>query len=80
MPGVAVDRRARELPDEYRRKVKETDRVNGRVPEGVKGPVENKLEDFGDLLCLVVVAFGEASEYLHHLIGIASCGSSTKSL
>ena len=64
----AVDRRARELPAEYRRKARETDRVYGRVPEGIKGPVENKLDEFGDLLCLVVGAFGEVSEDLHYLI------------
>ena len=40
----------------------------GGVPEGVKGPVESKLEEYGDLLCLVVGAFGEVSEDLHYLI------------
>ena len=59
-----MDRRARELPAEYCRKARETD----RVPEGVKGPVERKLEGFGDLLCLVVGAFGEVSEDFHFLI------------
>ena len=39
-----------------------------RVQEGVKGPVESKLEEFGDLLCLVVGAFGEVSEDMHYLI------------
>ena len=56
------------MPAEYRRKARVADRLYGRVPEGVKGPVESKLEEFGDLLCLVVGAFGEVSNDLHHLI------------
>ena len=63
-----MERRARELQAEYRRKARETDRVYGGVPEGVTGPVERKLNEFGDLLCLVVGAFGEVSDDLHHLI------------
>ena len=38
------------------------------MQEGTKGPVEKRLEDFGDLLGLVVGAFGEVSEDLHLLI------------
>ena len=35
---------------------------------GTQGPVERKLEEFGDLMGLVVGAFGEVSEDFHHLI------------
>ena len=36
--------------------------------EGVIGPVENKLRQYGDIQGLVVGAFGEGSEDLHNLV------------
>ena len=35
-----------------------------------KGPVERRLEEFGELLGLVFGAWGEASESVHHLVQI----------
>ena len=49
------------------------------MPEGVKRPVERKLEEFGDLLCLVVGAFGEVSDDLHYLTNILAESSVQKS-
>ena len=49
------------------KKARDTDRVYGGVEEGV-GPVENKLQQYGDILGLVVGAFGEGSEDLHSFI------------
>ena len=51
-PGVrdkAVDKRARLLQGEYRKKAKDTDRKYGGTEEGIVGPVENKLRQFGDI-------------------------------
>ena len=66
----AVDRRARLLSGEYRRKAKDVDRLYVGTPEGEVGPVQRKLEEYGDLQGLVVGAFGEGSEDLHHLVQV----------
>ena len=42
--------------------------------EGVTGPVERKLGEYGEILGLVVGAFGEGSEHLHNLVqSLAEC-------
>ena len=66
--GKAVDRRANLIQGEYRRKAREADRISGDRDEETMGPVERKLLQFGDLLGLVVGAYGEGSEDLHSLI------------
>ena len=67
--GKAVDKRARLLQGEYRRKARNADRVYGGHPDKTQaGPVERKLLHYGDLFGLVVGAFGEASEDMHTLI------------
>ena len=63
----AVDKRARLLQGEYKKKAKDVDRQYGGTREGI-GPVENKLIQYGDLQGLVVGAFGEGSEDLHGLV------------
>ena len=56
------------LQNEYRRKAREADRVyGGRNPDEI-GPVERKLLQFGEVIGLVVGAFGEGSEDLHELV------------
>ena len=64
----AVDKRAKMLQAEYRKKAKDTDRKYGGTEEGIIGPVENKLRQYGDIQGLVVGAFGEGSEDLHSLV------------
>ena len=64
----AVDRRARALNGEYRVKAIGVDRQYGGVAEGVLGPVQRKLESFGDIKGLVFGAFGEGSEDVHSLV------------
>ena len=56
-----VDKRAKLLQGEYKKKARDTDRKYGGTAEGTTGPVENKLLQFGDLQGLVVGAFGEGS-------------------
>ena len=66
----AVDRRANLLPGEYRKKARDVDRRYVGTPEGEVGPVERKLEQYGDLQGLVVGAFGEGSDDLHNLVQV----------
>ena len=65
-----VDKRARLLPSEYRRKAKNIDRDLLQNPDGQVGPVEHQLSQYGDLLGLVVGAWGEGSEDLHSLVKV----------
>ena len=58
------------MQGEYNKKAKAADRLYGGVEEGIVGPVENKLLQYGDLQGLVVGAFGEGSEDLHKLIQV----------
>jgi hypothetical protein len=73
-PGVrqrvfkrAVDRRAGNLMDEYREKADNMDQLLGE--EG-QGRVRRKLDQFGDLLGLVVGRFNEVSNDVNNLIEI----------
>ena len=58
------------MEGEYRKKAKDVDRnFGGFVAMGkMEGPVEKKLQEFGDLRGLVFGAFAEASEDVHGLI------------
>ena len=64
----AVDKRANLLQGEYRRKAREADRLGGDHDVQEMGPVERKLLQYGNLVGLVVGAFGEGSEDLHSLV------------
>ena len=66
--GKAVDRRARLLHGEYKRKARDADQVYGNHSNEGAGPVERKLSQYGELVGLVVGAFGEGSEDLHNLV------------
>ena len=63
-----MDRRARTLNSEYLDKAKLVDRQYGEVQEGTVGPVQRKLESFGEVKGLVFGAFGEGSEDVHTLV------------
>ena len=63
-----TDKRANGLQREYRKKAKKVDQEVLGVEEQQKGPVEKRLEEFGDLLGLCFGAWGEASEGVHHLV------------
>ena len=70
-PGSQVrgtDKRAQQLPAEYRRKAKTVDQEVIGVDRATRGPVERRLEEFGDLLGLCFGAWGEASEGVHQLV------------
>ena len=70
----AMDRRARLLPGEYRRKVAEVDRVHHGTTVGQVGPLQARLEQLAEgdglqsLLGLCVGAFGDCSADMDRLI------------
>ena len=69
-----VDRRARLLAAEYRRKAKNVDKDFVGTADGEVGPVERKLAEYGELLGLVIGAWGEGSEDLHDLLQVIAQG------
>ena len=70
----AVDRRADGLSAEYARKARSVDTQYGGVPQGVEGPVLQRLQSYGRIRGYVVGRWGEMSEDLHVLIhDIAKC-------
>ena len=56
----AVDRRAKELIEEYRGKAEKMDRLLGLEEEG-RGGVRRRLDQFGKLIGIVSGVFNEAS-------------------
>jgi len=66
----ATEKRANGLKAEYKRKARDVDKEIRESRDIEKGPVERRLEEFGDLLGLVFGAWGEASESVHHLVQI----------
>ena len=58
----AVDRRAWLLMSEYRRKARNVDKGVIGVGDRIVGPIEIKLAKYGDLLGLVVCAWGDGSK------------------
>ena len=63
-----VDKRVKLLASEYQKKARNVDKDFVGTLEGEVGPVERRLAEYGELLCLVVGAWGEGSEDLHDLI------------
>ena len=64
----AVNRRARLLPAEYRHKLSLIDQTYHGTRPGEVGPCVAGFETFGDILELVVGAFGEASTDLDRVV------------
>ena len=67
----AVDRRARQLPGEYRNTLKALARRFHGTGQGQQGPLCQRLEYLvgeAGLQSLVVGRFGEASQHVHHLV------------
>lgn len=73
----AVDIRARELPKLYLDKAQSIDRKYRGTQVGQVGPLQQRLEGFGELQCLVVGQYGEVSQHTHDLLRkLASCKAS----
>ena len=70
-PGAqvrATEKRAQQLPADYRRKARKVDQEVVGVDRETRGPVERRLEEYGDLLGLCFGAWGEANEGVHQLV------------
>ena len=65
---MSVDTRARQLPKLYKDKVQNIDRQYLNTETGSVGPLERRLQDFGDIWCLVVGQFSEVSQDVHKLL------------
>ena len=63
-----VDKRAVIQQSEYRKKARDVDRDHVGTPDGQEGPVLRHLNQYRDILGLVVRAWGEGSEDLHNLL------------
>ena len=64
----AANRRARLLPAEYRHKLSQIDQVYNGTRQGEVGPCVARLESLGEILQLVVGAFGEVSSDLDRVV------------
>ena len=64
----AVDKRAQGLPQDYRRKARKVDETICEPAHNTKGPVESRLDEFGEVLGLCFGAWSEASEDVHRLV------------
>ena len=66
-----MDRRAKQLPREYRSTLSALDRKFHGTVQGQQGPLCQRLEHLvggAGLQSLVVGRFGEASQHFHHLV------------
>ena len=68
----ATDKRADGLQSLYRSKARNIDNDIIGVPKGTRGPVEQKLDEFGNLVGLCFGAWGEGSRDVHMLVDILS--------
>ena len=63
-----MDGRARQLPRIYQDKAKNIDHVYCGTTEGQVGPVQRRLEQFGELAGFVIGQFCEGSHDLHQYL------------
>jgi hypothetical protein len=72
----AVDRRAGELMEEYQDKADDMDAMLGEVDGG--GPIRRQLDQYGELLTVVVGKFNELSSGGHDLLEAMACSRVAK--
>ena len=63
-----MDQRAKEIPRLYRDKAQNIDRKYCGAVAGQIGPLEQRLQDFGEIACLVAGQYGEVSQHFHDLL------------
>ena len=67
---AGVERRVAVLPEEYRKPLSILDRKYHHTQPGQVGPLERRLQGYGNLQCLVMGAFQEGSKDLHSLLEV----------
>ena len=66
----ATEKRAQGLQKIYRDKAKALDQTISGTNRGQRGPVERRLDEFGDIMGLCFGAWGEANQDVHDLVEI----------
>ena len=66
----ATDKRANGLQSIYKNKARKVDQDIIGTAAGERGPVERKLEEYGDIMGLCFGAWGEGSSDVHELVGV----------
>ena len=66
----ATDKRAAGLQSIYTQKARKVDQDIIGTPAGTRGPVERKLEEFGEIMGLCFGAWGEGSRDVHDLVEV----------
>ena len=70
----ATDRRAQSLQAEYKKKARDLDKNTQGTSNQSRGPVERRLDEFGEIIGLVFGAWGEGSQEVHSLVEtLAQC-------
>ena len=64
----AVDQRAKLIPNSYKNKARNIDNKYHNTAPGHTGPLEQRLQGFGEIICLVVGQYGEISQDFHDLL------------
>ena len=70
-PAGAVNQRAKQVHTEYHAKARTVDRIHNKTPEGVIGPLQARLLEYGHVAGFVVGVFGEFSDALEKVITLA---------
>ena len=65
-----TDKRSSHLRSDYFNKVRKVDKNLIGIPHDEIGPLETRLQEFGEIIGLVFGAWAEGSEGVHHLIQV----------
>ena len=64
----AVDLKAKQIPNLYKNKARKIDTKYRGTTAGQVGPLEQRLQGFGNILCLVAGQYGDISQDFHDLL------------
>ena len=68
----AVNKRAKDVFADYKKKAKEADRTHNHTADGVSGPIAKELESYPPVRGLAFGTFAEASDSVEHLVTAAA--------
>ena len=63
-----MDQKAKQIPNLYKNKARRIDAKYRGTTAGHIGPLEQRLQGFGDILCLVAGQYGDISQDFHDLL------------